>query len=114
VVVDKGDKLHIIVRRNFEGDLRRHFVGEVEEVSGTLVRLAGYAFIHDPWANEFLRKPECRVRILSLADAGLVVNVLPRDVVVEKVRYRTTVENRLVVSDGSAFALDFNEFGTKR
>jgi hypothetical protein len=114
MIVDKGDKLHIITRRNFEGDLRRHFVGEVEEASGALVRVAGYAFIYDPWTNEFLRKPERRVRILSLADAGLVVNVLPREAVIEKIRYRTTVENRLLVSDGVSFSLDINEFGTKR
>jgi hypothetical protein len=114
MILEKADKLHIITRRLFEGDVRRHFVGEVEEVSGALVRVAGYAFIHDPWANEFLRKPERRVRILSLLDAGLIVNVIPREVVIEKVRYRTTTENRLVVTDGASFSLDINEFGVKR
>jgi hypothetical protein len=114
MILEKGDKLHIITRRLFEGDLRRHFVGEVEEVSGALVRVAGYAFILDPWASQFVRKPERRVRILSLLDAGHIVNVIPQEVVVEKVRYRTTPENALVVTDGASFSMDINEFGPKR
>ena len=30
MVVEPGEKLFIVTRRLFEGDLRRHFVGEVK------------------------------------------------------------------------------------
>ena len=33
MVIVAGDKVHIMTRRLFETDLRRHFVGVVEEVS---------------------------------------------------------------------------------
>jgi hypothetical protein len=42
-VIEAGDKLHIITRRNFVDDLRRHFAGSVVAVSGGLIRLQGYA-----------------------------------------------------------------------
>ena len=41
MVIDKGEKIHIVTRRNFEGDLRRHFVGEVVEVQDAAVRIEG-------------------------------------------------------------------------
>lgn len=29
MILEPGEKVHVIVGRNFEADLRRHFVGEV-------------------------------------------------------------------------------------
>ena len=34
-VIDIGEIIHVITRRNFEGDLRRHFVGTVQAVNGS-------------------------------------------------------------------------------
>jgi hypothetical protein len=39
--IEIGDKVHIITRRRFESDMRRHFVGEVIGISGELCRLRG-------------------------------------------------------------------------
>ena len=44
-VIDVGDKVHIITRRLFEDDIRRHFVGEVTRVSGELQEVQGYTFV---------------------------------------------------------------------
>ncbi len=37
MVLAQGEKVHVILRRNFEGDLRRHFVGEIIAASETFV-----------------------------------------------------------------------------
>ena len=34
MVLQSGEKVHIVTRRMFDGDLRRHFAGEVKAVAG--------------------------------------------------------------------------------
>jgi len=114
MIVNKGDKMHIISRRLFEGDLRRHFAGEVIEVSGDLAQLAGYAYIFNPNTNEYVRMPETRQRIFGLASAELIINMLPRDSRLEDLVYLINRDKRLVVTDLAGYSLDINEFGATR
>ncbi len=110
MIVEQGEKLHIITRRAFEDDLRRHFIGEVMEAEGSLVRVEGFAFILDTATNSYLRRPERRTRIICLADANNLVNVLPDHIDLDATRYEV-LDGRLVVTDGTNFKLDVNEFG---
>ena len=114
MVLKVGEKVHIVFKRAFEEDLRRHFVGEITVVGDTAVRAEGYAFIFDGSSNEYLRKPELRTRIFSLTDARILINVIPPSTVIEKVTYRLSEDNNLVATDGENFQLDINEFGTRR
>ena len=109
-VIDVGDKLHIITRRLFEDDIRRHFVGEVTGVSGELQEVQGYTFVFNSGTNEYKKNPELRTRIFSLGQAGFIVNKIPHEVAIESLDYRF-IEKRLVVTDSKNFALDINEFG---
>ena len=108
-----GDKVHIITRRLFENDVRRHFAGEVTRISGDLQEIQGYAFVFEPGMNEYKKRPELRTRIFSLGMDGLIVTKIPASVAIESLMYRE-VERRLVVTDGGSFALDINEFGNTR
>lgn len=112
-VVEIGDKLHIMTRRLFEEDVRRHFVGEVTAVSDVLAEVQGYTFIFHSGTNEYTRLPEARTRLFSLGDSGHIVNKIPREVDIGSIVYRT-IESRLVISDGRAFSLPVNEFGSAR
>ncbi|HLC03620.1 MAG TPA: hypothetical protein VJK02_11330 [Anaerolineales bacterium] len=47
MVITVGEEVHIITRRLFENDLRRHFAGLVEEVSRSLLRARGHVFVFD-------------------------------------------------------------------
>ena len=109
-VIKVGDKLHIITRRLFERDVRRHFAGEVTGFSGELHEVRGYAFVFNPGTNNYEKRPEPRIRIFSLGEAGLIVQRIPRGVAIESLEYRS-IGKRLVVTDGRNFALDINEFG---
>lgn len=110
--IDLGDKLHIITRRRFEGDIRRHFVGEVIGISGELQSVRGYTFVFNTGTNDYKRERESRTRVLSVGHDGLIVNKLPPETVIESVEYRLQ-DKRLVVSDGK-FALEIHEFGQSR
>lgn len=109
-IVRIGDKLHIITRRLFERDIRRHFVGEVKDVSQDLCEVRGYAFVFNSATNEYKRRQDTRTRLLALGEAGLIVHKIPQEVAIESIEYRF-LEKRLVITDRKDFILDINEFG---
>jgi hypothetical protein len=114
MVVEKGEKIHVMIRRKFETDLRRHFIGEITAVSGTLVRVEGHSYLLDTLTNQYIRKQHKRSRIIGLGDSGNIVSVLPSNAVLENVTYTQSEQNCLVVTDGKTFSLDVNEFSTMR
>ncbi len=52
-----------------------------------MARVAGYVFIFDYSANEYIRRPEKRIRIIGLADSGNIINVLPITADIEKAEH---------------------------
>ncbi len=110
-MLKEGEKVHVVQRRSFESDVRRHFIGEVQEANDVVARVFGYVFVFDKGKNSYIRLPESRTRILSLTDAALIINLLPDAARIEKARYTTNKDMRLVVTDGETFSLDINEFG---
>lgn len=111
-IVAIGDKLHIMTRRLFEEEIRRHFAGEVMATSGALVELRGFAFVFNPASNQYRKLPEIRTYLCSLGDSGHICNKLPRELALDRLSYQV-VDQRLVVTDGKEFILSINEFGPK-
>lgn len=109
-MIDSGEVIHVIERRLFQGDLRRHFIGTVDVAKGKAIRATGYAFVYDSSMDRYERSREPRTRIFPLGSAGLIINVVPATTHVEKVRY-VDVDGHLVVSDSEDFTLSINEFG---
>ena len=114
VLLKQREKIHVITRRRFERDLRRHFVGEVQAATETTARVEGYTFVFDEGENEFVKRPETRVRIFGLADSGNIINVIPEATDIRNLSYRLSAENRLILTDGKSFSLDVNEFSQWR
>lgn len=111
-VAKPGEVLHIIERRLFPGDVRRHFIGRIEATSARALRVSGFLFVYDSSASAFLRKPELRTRIIAL-DNRVIINVLPQGVELEQVRYAHDSEGNLTLIDGSDFELDIGEFSAR-
>ena len=44
-ILSPGDKIHVMHRRRFEKDVRRHFVGEVKGYEQGVARASGYVFV---------------------------------------------------------------------
>lgn len=108
-VIEIGDKVHVIARRLFEGDLRRHFAGEVTALSGDMIRLEGYTFVYNPWKNAYEKHTGKRTRIISVADSGNIINVIPKEVSLDLLHYEFT-NDILVITDDAGFLLNVNEF----
>jgi hypothetical protein len=114
MIFEPGEKIHVIIRRLFETDLRRHFIGEIVGVSESVVKVKGRAIVLNSATNQYELKPDTRVRIVSLIDARNIINIIPREAKIEDTKYVLTHERRLVVTDGETFTLDINEFNTIR
>ena len=111
MILNPGEKIHVVHRRMFDKDTRKHFVGEVEAYENGLVRAIGHVFvIEDPTENIFRKKSELRSRIVSISAGNVYVNVLPSDVDLEQIRYESE-GRRLRITDGSEWHLDLKEFG---
>ena len=114
MIVREGEKLHVITRRLFEGDVRRHFIGVVTEAEGVLVRLKGYVFVFESVTNSWVKRPEQRTRILSVGDSGQIVKVVPQNVELEALSYKLSPAKHMCVTDGKDYWLDINEFSAQR
>ncbi len=111
-LIEPGEIVHVIERRIFQGDVRRHFVGAVQASTDRALRVRGYLFVYDSSASQFQRKPELRVRLIPL-DNRVILNVLPRGVEVEAVAYMRDTEGNLSLTDGAEFELDISEFSAR-
>jgi hypothetical protein len=114
MVISKGEKVHVIRRRNFADDFRRHFIGEVRECDGWVARVSGYVFIFDQVKGFYHKIGQKRTTIMDLSDSGFIVNIIPPETNVEHIAYKESDEQKLVVTDNKTFSLDINEFGFKR
>ncbi len=113
MILKVGEKIHVMIRRRFENDMRRHLVGEITEVGENVVRVEGYTFVLDTGTKKYTRRPELRTRIISLIDSGNIINVIPAATKLEAVAYKMSEDNRLIVTDGEHLSLDVNEFGVR-
>ena len=71
--LESGEKVHVIERRLFESDVRRHFVGEVTATDVMAMRVAGYVFVHDTTSSTWIRGSEFRRRIIPIGSSGFVI-----------------------------------------
>lgn len=107
-----GEGVHLIEKRVFPGDVRRHFVGEIEACAEGALRVKGYLFVYDSSTSQFTRKPELRTRVVPL-DNRVIFNILPEAVPIEQIRYAHDAEGNLSIRDGRDFELDISEFSTR-
>ena len=113
MLLDIGEKVHVIERRMFDSDLRRHFFGAVERVDTSAIRITGYVFVYNSNSSTYVRGSRQRTRVIPLTASGFVINIAPGDTNIEEVRY-VEQNGQLTVTDGGSFNLDINEFGGSR
>jgi hypothetical protein len=110
-MLSPGEKIHVVHRRRFEKDIRRHFVGQVEAYERGVVRASGFVFVIDDLNQHlFVRRPDRRTKLVPVASGEVILNVIPQDVDLERVAYEIQ-DRRLWVTDGSEWRMDLKEFG---
>jgi hypothetical protein len=114
MLIEINEKVHVVVRRIFETDLRRHFIGEVKVAKDSIARIEGFFMVFDKSKNTFSKKPSLRVTIMDLSSDGYWVNIVPKDVQLADLNYIYDSNKKLILTDGKSFELDINEFGAFR
>jgi len=111
-ILEEGDRVHLIERRLFTGDVRRHFAGVVEAIAIGGFRVRGHLFVYDGGPGAFIKQAEPRTRIIAF-DNRVIVNLLPREVDVGALQYEHDGDGVLRVTDGRGFRLELNEFSVR-
>jgi len=110
-LLSPGEKIHVMHRRRFEKDVRRHFVGLVEAYEQGIARTCGYVFVIDDLSKHlFVKRPDRRTKLVPVASGDVVVNVIPETVDLERVDYQIK-DRTLWVTDDSGWCMDLKEFG---
>ncbi|MBQ0724739.1 MAG: hypothetical protein KBT50_08245 [Cycloclasticus sp.] len=113
MIIEKGEKVHVMYRALYENSTRRHFLGEVKMAEGAKCRLEGYVFLYDQRTTEFIRKPEKRITIIDLSESGYITNIIDLEANLDNVVYKYAQGVGLMATDNNGFSLNINEFGTK-
>jgi len=113
MVIEKGEKIHIMYRAIYENSTRRHFLGEVQVAEGSVCRLEGYVFVYDKKTAEFMRKPEKRTTLIDLSESGYISNIIDKEVNLNNVVYKYAKDVGLIATDNIHLSLNINEFGAK-
>jgi hypothetical protein len=110
-LLSTGEKIHVMHRRRFEKDVRRHFVGQVEAYEQGIARTSGYVFVIDDLSKHlFVKRPDRRTKLVPVASGDVIVNIIPEEVDLERVAYEIK-DRTLWVTDGSGWSMDLKEFG---
>jgi hypothetical protein len=109
MILQKGEKIHVIHRRTLDKEPHRHFVGVVDAYENGIARVTGHIFAVDSVKFVFFRRPEVRTRIISLHAGDVLVNIVPPSVDLEKVIYKQEKKS-LRVTDGSGWHMDISDF----
>ncbi len=113
MIIEVGEKIHVIYRALYDNSIRRHFLGEVKAAEGPACRLEGFVFVYDQKTTQFVRKPEKRVTIIDATQSGYIVNIIDREVNLDNVIYKYAQGVGLIATDNKSFSLNINEFGAK-
>ena len=114
MIIGINEKIHVIMRRTYEKQVQRHFLGIVLEAEGPVVRAQGHVFVFDGITGRYEKKDDRRTTISDLSGSGYIVNVLPESVELGDLRYAVVNQDYTALVDGKGFELDINEFGSNR
>ena len=109
MILQQGEKIHVIHRRHLDKDPHRHFIGVVDAYENGVARATGHVFTVDPTKFLFFRRPEKRTRIIALASGDVLVNLVPAEVNLEEIVYKQEKKS-VRVTDNRDWFLDLSEF----
>jgi hypothetical protein len=107
MILKPTEKVHVIHRPLFKGDVHRHFVGIIKECTENLARITGYIYSINSLTCAFARRPEIRTRIIPLTSGGMIINVLPDFVDIENLEYKVQ-KGSIRITDGTSWHMDIS------
>jgi hypothetical protein len=106
MILTKGAKIHVIHRPLFDNDVRRHFIGEVDQYEEGVALVEGYLYTIDAVGGGFIRRPGRRTRVVPLCGQTLI-NVLPHSVNIEEISY-SAERGFIHIKDNTGWTMDIS------
>lgn len=66
MIITQGEKFHVVMRRTYENQVRRHFIGQVDVAVDAVVRATGYVFIYDESKAQYIKNAAQRTTVMNL------------------------------------------------
>ncbi len=110
MLLKEGDKVHILIRRKFEKDIRRHLIGTVIGATDSVILVHGKKAVYNGPKANFSILPDYVSQIVSLIDSGNIVSLLPNEIDMDSLSYEAE-PGRTMLTDGKGFKLRINETG---
>ena len=109
MLIDEGDKILASVRRLYEAEYPRFFVGVVEAATETVVRVVGSVYIWDPYRNAVVQREGQRRKLIPFSSPHFIVHCLARDMNLEAVAFKADTNGRIWLTDGDTPVMELAE-----
>ena len=109
MLIDEGDKILASVRRLYEAEYPRFFIGVVEAASETVVRVLGWVYIWDPYRNAVVQREGRRTKLIPFSSPHFIVHSLDRDTNLETLAFKADTNGRIWLTDGERPIMELAE-----
>lgn len=110
MLLKRGDKVHVLIRRRFEKDIRRHMIGLVEDTSENSILVEGRKAIYNGATANYSILEDTTLQVVPIIDSGIILTVMPEEVELGDLYYETS-PGSTVLTDGKNYRLRINEVG---
>ena len=109
MLLDEGDKILASVRRLYEAEYPRFFVGVVEAASETVARVLGSVYIWDPYRNAVVPREGRRCKLIHFASPTFIVHALDRATDLDAISFKADTNGRIWLTEGDRPIMEIAE-----
>lgn len=109
LLIDEGDKVLASVRRLYESEYPRFFVGVVEAATETVIRVHGSVYVWDPYRNAVVARDGRRRKLIPFSSPHFIVHALDRDVDLDNLSFKADTNGRIWLTDGDKPIMELAE-----
>jgi hypothetical protein len=109
MLIDEGDKVLATVRRLYESEYPRFFIGVVEAATETVLRVYGSVFVWDPYRNGVVARDGRRRKLIPISSPHFIVHLLDRDVNMDTLSFKSDTNGRIWLADGEKPVMEIAE-----
>jgi hypothetical protein len=109
MLIDEGDKVLATVRRLYEAEYPRFFIGVVEAASETVARILGSVYIWDPYRGAVVQREGRRRKLIPFSSPHFIVHSLDRDVNLDTLSFTADTNGRIWLMDGDKPIMELAE-----
>lgn len=109
MILNKEDRLLIVHRRIFENDKSRYFIGTVEAYEVGIAKIRGHTFVRNPHTTVFIKKPDERVKVISLSSGTIFAYLLKPGINLSKLHFETDPSGSFFLKEDQEKIMDLTE-----